>query len=251
MFKQALQQAANDYGLVLSEQQLGQFTKYYELLVEWNQKINLTAITEPGEAAVKHMIDSLSAWNPELFAEDASLVDVGTGAGFPGIPLRIMHPGLRLTLLDSLNKRVRYLQTVVDALGLTGVRCVHARAEEAARQKEYREQFDIAVSRAVARLPVLAEYCLPFVKKGGVFAALKGMQYEQEVAEAMPALGMLGGRLQQVQPVRLPGLDDVRAVIYVKKTAATAAAYPRKAGTPEKNPLGVPAKKEIGTPKQK
>ena len=157
MFKQELRQAAESYGLALTEEQLSRFERYYELLIEWNQKMNLTAITEPREVAVKHMIDSLSAWDDSLFSPEASLVDVGTGAGFPGIPLKILYPGLKLTLLDSLNKRIRYLQTVVDELGLTDVRCIHARAEEAARQKEYREQFDIAVSRAVARLPGRAQ----------------------------------------------------------------------------------------------
>lgn len=251
MFKQELRQAAESYGLPLTEEQLSRFERYYELLIEWNQKMNLTAITEPREVAVKHMIDSLSAWDDSLFSPEASLVDVGTGAGFPGIPLKILYPGLKLTLLDSLNKRIRYLQTVVDELGLTDVRCIHARAEEAARQKEYREQFDIAVSRAVARLPILAEYCLPFVKKGGIFAALKGMQYEQEAQEARKALGMLGGQLAAVHPVQLPGLEDKRAVIYVRKTGKTPAAYPRKAGTPEKNPLGVSVKKDFPSVKKK
>ena len=251
MFKQELRQAAESYGLPLTEEQLSRFERYYELLIEWNQKMNLTAITEPREVAVKHMIDSLSAWDDSLFSPEASLVDVGTGAGFPGIPLKILYPRLKLTLLDSLNKRIRYLQTVVDELGLTDVRCIHARAEEAARQKEYREQFDIAVSRAVARLPILAEYCLPFVKKGGIFAALKGMQYEQEAQEARKALGMLGGQLAAVHPVQLPGLEDKRAVIYVRKTGKTPAAYPRKAGTPEKNPLGVSVKKDFPSVKKK
>ena len=251
MFKQELRQAAESYGLALTEEQLSRFERYYELLIEWNQKMNLTAITEPREVAVKHMIDSLSAWDDSLFSPEASLVDVGTGAGFPGIPLKILYPGLKLTLLDSLNKRIRYLQTVVEELGLTDVRCIHARAEEAARQKEYREQFDIAVSRAVARLPILAEYCLPFVKKGGIFAALKGMQYEQEAQEARKALGMLGGQLAAVHPVQLPGLEDKRAVIYVRKTGKTPAAYPRKAGTPEKNPLGVSVKKDFPSVKKK
>ena len=251
MFKQELRQAAESYGLPLTEEQLSRFERYYELLIEWNQKMNLTAITEPREVAVKHMIDSLSAWDDSLFSPEASLVDVGTGAGFPGIPLKILYPGLKLTLLDSLNKRIRYLQTVVDELGLTDVRCIHARAEEAARQKEYREQFDIAVSRAVARLPILAEYCLPFVKNGGIFAALKGMQYEQEAQEARKALGMLGGQLAAVHPVQLPGLEDKRAVIYVRKTGKTPAAYPRKAGTPEKNPLGVSVKKDFPSVKKK
>ena len=237
-FRDELQQAAAAYGISLSARQLEQFDRYFSLLIEWNQKMNLTAITEPHEVAVKHMIDSLSAYDAAVFPESMSLIDVGTGAGFPGIPLKILRPDIHLTLLDSLNKRVRFLETVVTALGLTDVACVHARAEEAARQKIYRERFDMAVSRAVARLPILAEYTLPFVKKGGYFVALKGMKYQEEAAEASAALKLLGGQQARIVPVKLPGLEDVRAVIYVEKIAKTPAVYPRKAGTPEKSPLG-------------
>ena len=229
--------AADAYGIELTGRQQEQFLLYFQLLVEWNEKMNLTAITEPREVAVKHMIDSLSAYDADCFPQDASVIDVGTGAGFPGIPLRILRPDLQLTLLDSLNKRVRFLQTVVDALELTGTACIHARAEEAAHMRLYREQFDVACARAVARLPILTEYCLPFVRPGGVFIALKGRQYAAEVQESAKAVKMLGGNLLDVRPVHLPGLDDSRAVIRVKKIKKTPRAYPRKAGTPEKMPL--------------
>ena len=237
MFIDEMKQAAADYGLALSGQQLQQFNRYYELLVEWNEKMNLTAITEPHEVAVKHMIDSLTAYDERLFAGQISVIDVGTGAGFPGLPLKILCPSIRLTLMDSLNKRVNFLQTVVDELGLEGVRCIHARAEEGARNKAYREQFDIAVSRAVARLPVLCEYCLPFVRRGGHFLALKGMQYQEENEEAAKAIKVLGGSETVLRPVKLPGLDDIRAVITITKGMPTPKAYPRKAGTPAKDPL--------------
>lgn len=154
MFRDEMKKAAEDFGLTLSENQLAQFTRYYELLVEWNEKMNLTAITEEHEVAIKHMVDSLSAYDSALFDGKISIIDVGTGAGFPGLPLKIFCPQVHLTLMDSLNKRVNFLQTVVDELGLEDVDCVHARAEEGARMKKYREQYDLAVSRAVARLPV-------------------------------------------------------------------------------------------------
>ena len=237
MFIDEMKRAAADYGLALSGQQLQQFNRYYELLVEWNEKMNLTAITEPHEVAVKHMIDSLTAYDERLFAGQISVIDVGTGAGFPGLPLKILCPSIRLTLMDSLNKRVNFLQTVVDELGLDGVSCIHARAEEGARNKAYREQFDIAVSRAVARLPVLCEYCLPFVRRGGHFLALKGMQYQEENEEAAKAIKVLGGSETVLRPVKLPGLDDIRAVITITKGMPTPKAYPRKAGTPAKDPL--------------
>lgn len=236
-FKEYLKDAAEKYGLSLSEKQLDQFDRYYQLLVEWNEKMNLTAITEPKEVAIKHMVDSLSCWNDDMFKPDIRVIDVGTGAGFPGVPLKIYRPEIKLTLLDSLNKRINFLQTVVDELGLTEVECIHGRAEEAARQRTLREQFDLAVSRAVARLPVLAEYCLPFVKKGGVFAAMKGMKFAQEAQEAQKALSTLGGGEPDCVEVKLPYLEDKRAVIYIRKEKNTPKTYPRKAGTPDKNPL--------------
>lgn len=236
-FKDYLKDATEKYGISLSDEQLDQFDKYYQLLVEWNEKINLTAITEPREVAIKHMVDSLSCWQADLFEDGIAVIDVGTGAGFPGIPLKIYRPDIKLILLDSLNKRIKFLQTVVDELGLKDVKCIHARAEEAARNKALREKFDLVVSRAVARLPVLAEYCLPFVKTGGIFAALKGMKFAEEAADAKKALSVLGGSQPECVEIKLPYLEDKRAVIYIKKEKSTPKAYPRKAGTPDKNPL--------------
>ena len=236
-FKDYLKDATEKYGISLSDEQLDQFDKYYQLLVEWNEKINLTAITEPREVAIKHMVDSLSCWQADLFEDGIAVIDVGTGAGFPGIPLKIYRPDIKLILLDSLNKRIKFLQTVVDELGLENVKCIHARAEEAARNKALREKFDLVVSRAVARLPVLAEYCLPFVKTGGIFAALKGMKFAEEATDAKNALSVLGGSQPECVEIKLPYLEDKRAVIYIKKEKSTPKAYPRKAGTPDKNPL--------------
>ena len=237
MFKEELAKAATEYGISLSDTQMEQYNRYFELLVEWNEKINLTAITEPKEVAIKHMIDSITAYDENLFKDGTTVIDVGTGAGFPGLPLKIFCPEIKLTLMDSLNKRIKFLQTVVEELGLKDVECVHARAEEGARNKKYRESFDIAVSRAVARLPILCEYCLPFVKKGGHFIALKGMQYNDEADEATKAIKVMGGSKTEIRPVKLPELDDKRAVITITKTMPTPKAYPRKAGTPTKNPI--------------
>ena len=237
MFQKFMAEAAEAAGLQLNDNQLQQFTRYYEMLIEWNEKMNLTAITEAQEVAVKHMVDSLTALETGLFTAGCTVIDVGTGAGFPGLPLKIYRPDLKLTLMDSLQKRVGFLEAVVEELGLQEVACVHARAEEGARNKAYREQFDIAVSRAVARLPILAEYCLPFVRRGGHFLALKGMQYQEEEQEAVKAIKVMGGSSTQTRPVKLPGLDDVRAVIEITKGMPTPKAYPRKAGTPAKNPL--------------
>lgn len=236
-FVDDLGEVVKEYGLELASDQISAFNRYYELLVEWNEKINLTAITEPREVAIKHIVDSLSCYQKELFTGQVSLIDVGTGAGFPGLPLKIFCPELKLTLLDSLNKRVKFLQLVVDELGLKDVEVIHARSEEAARNKKYREQFDLATARAVARLPIICEYCLPFVKQGGTFIALKGRQYEEEIQEAQKAFSVLGGRLVKSMPVKLPELEDKRAVVYIKKEKATPKVYPRKAGTPERNPI--------------
>ena len=236
-FVNDLSEVAKEYGLELTSDQISAFNRYYELLVKWNEKINLTAITEPREVAIKHIVDSLSCYQKELFTGQVSLIDVGTGAGFPGLPLKIFYPELKLTLLDSLNKRVKFLQLVVDELGLKDVEVIHARSEEAARNKKYREKFDLVTARAVARLPIICEYCLPFVKQGGTFIALKGRQYEEEIQEAQKAFSVLGGKLVKSMPVKLPELEDKRAVVYIKKEKATPKVYPRKAGTPERNPI--------------
>lgn len=222
--------------LSFTEEQLAQFTRYYELLVETNKVMNLTAITEPEEVAVKHMVDSLLAYEDGI--QGKTLVDVGTGAGFPGVPLKIYCPSLKVTLVDSLGKRLRFLEQVIDELGLKGIRCEHLRAEDAGRSKKHREQYDYVTARAVARLSVLSEYCLPLAKKGGQFIALKGSRFAEEIEEGEAAVKILGGKIISAEPVKLPGLDDGRAIIKIAKIKATPAQYPRKAGTPEKQPLG-------------
>lgn len=237
MFRDILVQAAKEYNLELTEGQVSDFTNYFEMLVEWNEKINLTALTEPGDVAVKHMIDSLSCYDAGVFKHGASVIDVGTGAGFPGLPLKIFRPDLKLTLFDSLNKRILFLQAVAEKLGIHDISFIHSRAEDGGKNKQFREQYDIAVSRAVAKLNVLCEWCLPFVAVGGFFVALKGSRYNQELEEATGALQRLGGEITKIEKVKLPGLDDVRAIIYIKKIKKTPPAYPRRPGTAEKNPL--------------
>ena len=235
-FAEILAARGADAGLKFTEQQLEQFTKYYELLVETNKVMNLTAITEPEEVAVKHMIDSLLAYDEDMAGK--TLADVGTGAGFPGVPLKIYCPELKVTLIDSLGKRLKFLQQVIDALGLKYIRCEHLRAEDAGKNSNHREKYDLVTARAVARLSVLAEYCLPLVKKGGRFIALKGSKYAEEIEEGTEAVQILGGKILSAEPVKLPGLDDGRAIIKIGKIKTTPAQYHRKAGTPEKQPLG-------------
>ncbi len=236
-FAEILAQKGLEAGLSFSDLQLRQFARYYEMLVETNKVMNLTAITAPEEVAVKHMIDSLLAYEPAMQG-DKVLADVGTGAGFPGVPLKIYCPSLRVVLIDSLGKRLKFLEQVIEALQLQDITCQHLRAEDAGRSKKHREAYDIVTARAVARLSVLAEYCLPLVKKDGMFIALKGSKFAEEIAEATEAVKLLGGRLLSSEPVKLPGLDDGRAIIRIKKIKNTPAQYPRKAGTPEKQPLG-------------
>lgn len=237
MFREELEKAALLYGMPLDADQIDKFSIYYDLLMEWNRKMNLTAITEPKEVALKHIIDSLTALRGMEQVDSFSLIDVGTGAGFPGIPLKILCPGMRLLLLDSLKKRVHFLETVVKALDLKYVECLHGRAEEASRDKKLRECFDVAVSRAVARLSVLSEYLLPFVRIGGRAIALKGMRYAEEVQEAKYAVRILGGAKIEEIPVTLPSLSDKRAVLVMEKVRETPRTYPRKAGMPTKFPL--------------
>ncbi|MBP2651239.1 MAG: rsmG [Firmicutes bacterium] len=236
-FVEALEDAASQSNIELNSSQIEAFRYYQELLLVWNEKMNLTAITKPADIAVKHIIDSLMCYDQEVFTNGCSIIDVGTGAGFPGLPLKIFCPDVQLTLLDSLNKRLVFLQEVVDKLGLKNVKIIHARAEDGARNKEFRDKYDVAVSRAVARLNVLTELCLPFVRRGGYFVALKGAQYQEEVDGAVEAIKILGGSIRLVNPVKLPGLDDSRAIIYINKVGPSPNNYPRRPGVPEKNPL--------------
>lgn len=223
-------------GVPLAEEQVSQFMTYLTLLLEWNEKMNLTAITEEREVVLKHFADSLSL-APAIGQGTLSVIDVGTGAGFPGLPLKIARPEIRLTLLDSLQKRIGFLEEVTAQLGLENVCCIHSRAEDGGQNPEYREQFDLCVSRAVAALPILLEYCLPFVKVGGYFAALKGPDAEAEAAESHTALEKLGGRLAEIRDVDIPGTDLAHKLVFIEKTAPTPPQYPRKAGKIGKKPL--------------
>lgn len=236
MFRHELEKAAAEFGICLTEKQLDQFCIFSELLTETNKVMNLTAITDPAGIAVKHMIDSLSCYDEAYFPHGATVLDLGTGAGFPGMPLLIFRPDLQVTFFDSLRKRLDFLQNAAEALRLKAA-FLHGRAEDMAHKAEYREKFDIVVSRAVARLPVLAEWALPYAACGGVFISLKGAQYEEELRDAKKGLSILGGAVSAVRPVHLPGLDDKRAVIYVEKIAASPAKYPRKPKAAAKNPL--------------
>ena len=236
-FEEILAARAAEAGIPLTAEQIGQFSVYHEMLLDWNTRMNLTALTAPEDVAVKHIIDSLTAYDAALFDGARTLIDVGTGAGLPGIPIAVYAPQLTVTLLDSLNKRVRFLTEVTATMGLQNVRCIHARAEEAARTAEHRAAYDIVVSRAVARLPVLLEYTLPFVRVGGTLLALKGRAYAEEQKEARHAAEVLGGGRITARPVHLPGLDDVRAILTVTKERQTPAAYPRGGGAPPRRPL--------------
>lgn len=237
MFKDALETAFKAMAIPLTPAQVTQFCTFHDMLIETNKVMNLTAITDPTEVAVKHMADSVSCYDRAYFKDGATVLDLGTGAGFPGVPLSILRPDLQITFFDSLQKRLTFLERVVTALGLPNCSFLHGRAEEMAHQPAYREAFDIVTSRAVARLPILAEWALPYVKVGGVFISLKGAQYQEECDESKTALAILGGTLQDVRPVSLPGLDDTRAVIYIEKTKLSPKKYPRKPKMAAKNPL--------------
>ena len=234
-----LKNAFEKEGLQPDEKAAARFLLYNDLLIETNRSLNLTAITEFEDVVVKHFLDScMPLGDPEVFCgEPISLVDVGTGAGFPGLPLKIMRPEIRLTLIDSLRKRVDFLEDTVSQLELEEVQCIHARAEEAGRDPRLRESFDIAVSRAVARLSILSEYVLPFVKENGLFIAYKSGEVEEELREAEKAIQILGGTVKKVSVFTLPGTDIQRSLIYIRKTAHTPEKYPRRAGKPEKSPL--------------
>lgn len=235
-FVEALVSKGKEAGLTFTSEQVDKFNKYYEILIETNKSMNLTAIIEPDEVAVKHMIDSLLVYKEKDFL-GKTLVDVGTGAGFPGIPLKIYCPSLKIVLMDSLAKRLKFLQTVIEKLGLEGITCEHIRAEDAGHKAQHREHYDIAIARAVAPLAVLAEYCLPLVKPGGFFYAMKGSKYKDEVEQGKKAVNILGGKLVGCEEMKLPGLDDGRAVLIVQKYKKTPEKYPRKAGVAAKAPL--------------
>ncbi len=216
-------------GSEVSEKQVEQFNKYSALLTSWNEKMNLTAVTDPDGIAVKHFLDSVLPLYNIDFSNCEKIADIGTGAGFPGIPLKIMRPHTELCLIDSLNKRIGFLNTVVEELGLDSVTCIHGRAEELGHKAELRESFDAVVSRAVANMTVLCEYCLPFVKVGGMFVALKAEGAEEELTLAKAMIGSLGGEVEAVIDAPLPMSDIVRKLIVIRKVRATDKKFPRRA----------------------
>ena len=237
-FEKGLEQLS----ITLSGEQKQQFLTYYEYLVEKNKVMNLTAITEYEEVITKHFLDSLavvktSCFKPEKLA-GKRLIDIGTGAGFPGIPLKIAFPKLEILLLDSLNKRINFLNEVTEMLGLTKINTVHGRAEDYAKQKVYRESFDFCVSRAVANLSTLSEYCIPFVKQGGCFISYKSGSVDQELSQAEKAVKILGGQREEVVRFSLADTDMDRSFVVIHKAKPTPKKYPRKAGLPSKEPLG-------------
>ena len=240
-FLRQMEQELGQIGIHLEESQMNQFYQYMEMLVETNKVMNLTAITEEKEIVTKHFVDSLSLINvlPELKeGKRIRIIDVGTGGGFPGIPLKIAFPSCHITLLDSLQKRVKFLEEVCRQLGLKDIEAIHGRAEDAGQKGDYREGYDCAVSRAVANLSTLSEYCLPFVKVGGVFISYKSGDVEEEAEAAKKAIQILGGKLEEVYPFLLPGTEMKRSFVKIRKVKETGKRYPRKAGTPAKEPLG-------------
>ncbi len=236
MFIEEFQKIVKKTSYTFNNEQLMQLERFYDLLIEWNKKINLTAITEPKDFIIKHIIDSVSIWDNKKFAETENIIDIGTGAGFPGIPLKIYKPDKKIVLLDSLDKRIRFLQTVTKKLEFKDIFLIHSRAEDAAHNFELRENFDLCVSRAVAKLNVLAEYCLPFVKVGGYFVAMKGASIDNELKEAERSIDILGGSNIECNNIKLPNGDN-RNLIYIKKFSNSPNKFPRKAGIPDKKPL--------------
>lgn len=227
----------NKLEIDLSEQQIQQFLDYYEMLIEKNKVMNLTAITEFEDVVEKHFLDSLSLVQQVDLQQELQVLDLGTGAGFPGIPLKIAFPKLNIVLMDSLNKRINFLNEVIEALKLENIAAVHGRAEEMARKPEYREKFDLCVSRAVANLASLSEYCLPFVTQGGAFISYKSGEIEEEVTQSKKAVFLLGGKIESVKKFRLVETDAERSFVQIRKVKKTPKTYPRKAGTPSKNPI--------------
>jgi 16S rRNA (guanine527-N7)-methyltransferase len=237
MRSNTLQQGLEQLNLTASPAVIGKFELLKELLVEWNEKINLTAITESEEVNIKHFIDSATCLATGYIKDGDEIIDVGTGAGFPGVPIKILNESLKVTLLDSLNKRIKYLEDVVSKLELKDVKLVHARAEDGGINKQYREKYDVALSRAVAAMNILCEYCLPFVKVGGYFICQKGPAYKEELDNAAKAVETLGGRIKEVKSYILPNSEITHYIIIIEKIRETPTKYPRKAGKPSSDPI--------------
>lgn len=232
-----LKKGLEEFGIYLSSEQTKAFYKYYDLLIEWNSFMNLTAITEFDEVCLKHFLDSVSLCKAVDCNRKIKLIDIGTGAGFPAIPLKIVFPDLKITMLDSLGKRVKFLNEVVSSLGLIDIEAIHSRAEDLAKNEIYREQYDICVSRAVANLSTLSEYCLPYVKIGGFFVSYKSEKVLDEIKSAEKAIELLGGEIYKQVEFTLPNSDIYRNLFMIKKIKAAPKKYPRKAGVPSKEPL--------------
>lgn len=234
-FSHRIKEISSKIDIVLTDEQVENYYKYMDMLIEWNNKINLTAITEPDEVITKHFIDSITI--NKFIDKNKKLIDVGTGAGFPGVPVSIIRNDLDIILVDSLNKRINFLENLKDVLKLNNIKPIHARVEEFAKNKQYREKFDYATSRAVAPLNVLLEYLLPFVKVGGYCICMKGSNIEDEQKDASKALEVLGGKIEKIEEFCLPETNMKRNIILVKKVKNTPNKYPRKPGTPSKDPL--------------
>ncbi|RNA68019.1 16S rRNA (guanine(527)-N(7))-methyltransferase RsmG [Alteribacter keqinensis] len=234
---QEFQQELKKRGITLSDHQLSQFERYFHILVDWNERMNLTAITAKEEVYLKHFFDSVSAAFYHDFNSVETVVDIGAGAGFPSLPLKICFPHLDVTIVDSLNKRITFLHALAEELDLTGVSFYHDRAETFGKKKEHREHFDVAMARAVARLPVLSELCIPLVKKDGTFLAMKGAGAKNELSESKKAFSLLGGELIEANQFTLPQEESERSIIKIKKVNQTPGKFPRKPGTPNKQPL--------------
>lgn len=231
-FREKILEKSNKINVELSREQVEEFYKYMELMVEWNKKMNLTAITEPNEVIEKHFIDCLTIM--PYIKENSTIIDVGTGAGFPGIPLKIADSSLDITLLDSLNKRINFLNEVISKVNLENIVAIHGRAEEYVKEK--REKYDIAVSRAVAELPTLLEYLLPYVKVGGKCICMKGPKAQEEIDKSKKALHILGGKIEKVENIKIKE-EMERNIIIISKIAHTPSKYPRNAGKPSKDPI--------------
>lgn len=234
-FCKILTEEANKIKCELNKEQQEKFYNYMKLLIEWNNKINLTAITDPKEIIIKHFIDSLTI--VKYTKPEDQVVDIGTGAGFPGLPVKIAQAPIQVTLVDSLNKRINFLNEVIKEIEIKDIQAIHSRAEEFGKDKTYREKYNVAVSRAVARLNILVEYLLPTVKVGGTCICMKGPDAQEEIREAKNAIQLLGGELEKVEEFTLPDTDIKRTIITIKKTKNTPNKYPRKAGNPAKNPI--------------
>ena len=222
------------FGLELSDEQIQQFSNYYDMLIEWNKVMNLTAITDKEEVIIKHFADSLLLSKYKNLHDDLCVIDVGTGAGFPGIPLKIAFPELKVTLMDSLNKRLKFLDNVISELNLENITTVHSRAEDGGRCVEYREKYDLAVSRAVANLATLSEWCIPFVKPGGYFISYKSNALSEEIRDGKKAIRILGGQVENIFTTTIPDSDNQRSFVFIKKMTNTEKKYPRKASAAKK-----------------